>query len=100
MRLCVLITDTAPQAHATVINTRWRRRNNNSEGGPLDARPILASHGEYDFGSAHLGEYRGDDLGGRGAARAASLHLSRLEGAGGAAAYYRDDGIVPLGKPP
>ena len=85
-----------------MINTRWRRHNNsgpnnsghnnsghNNSGhnnsDPFDARPILASHGDYEFGAAHLGGYLGDlgDLGGnRGGNRggaACSVHLSRLE---------------------
>ena len=58
--------------HATLVNTRWRRGGERGGGGggggggraSIDARGLLESHGEFDFGAEAMSE----------------VHLSRLAG--------------------
>eukprot|EP00316_Scyphosphaera_apsteinii_P016069 CAMPEP_0119324508 /NCGR_PEP_ID=MMETSP1333-20130426/63449_1 /TAXON_ID=418940 /ORGANISM="Scyphosphaera apsteinii, Strain RCC1455" /LENGTH=381 /DNA_ID=CAMNT_0007332223 /DNA_START=172 /DNA_END=1318 /DNA_ORIENTATION=- len=69
----------ALKAHATVMNSRWRR----SVAGQrtaIDVRLLLGTHGSYYFGAAEFGP----------------LHLSRLTGGVAANGYYQSDAVFTL----
>ena len=48
------------KVHATVANSRWRKASRGSHGGggggAFDARALMSTHGDFDFGSQQIHE--------------------------------------------